>query len=116
MAEKFLVHPAALDGYAGLLERNNGHVSAMKDYLNGPHAEAKGLMGVLFPIQNVTEQLAAWQGEVLADITEKLAATTEGVRETAGTYGEIDHAAATRLDKAATKAPAEADDQEQGEN
>lgn len=114
MTEKFLVHPAALDGYAGLLERNNGHVSAMKDYLNGPHAEAKGLMGVLFPLQNVTEQLAAWQREVLAEITEKLGATTEGVRETAGTYREIDHAAATRMDEAATKAPA--DDQEQGGN
>jgi hypothetical protein len=110
MAEKFLVHPAALDGYAGLLERNNGHVSAMKDYLNGPHAEATGLMGVLFPLQNIAERLAAWQGGVLAEITEKLAATTEGVRDTATTYSEIDHAAGARLDEIAAKAPVDAED------
>jgi hypothetical protein len=44
MAEaQFSVEPDAVRGYAGMLERNLGHIGEMRTYLDGPGSETTDL-------------------------------------------------------------------------
>lgn len=103
--EAFTVHPDALRGYAGLLERNNGYLREMRTYVDGPTSETKGLMGVMFIFQSIAEELASWQRGILNQMTQKLADTTNGVRHAADSYAGTDIKSATELDKTMPTAP-----------
>jgi len=103
--EQFAVHPEALRGYAGLLERNHGYTGRMREYLDGPGSRTEGLMGLMFQFQNLVEGMAAAERDTLATMLAKLGATTQGLRDTADEYAGIDAATAAEMDKIAPKTP-----------
>lgn len=103
--EQFMVHPDALRGYAGLLERNHGYAGAMREYLDGPGSQAEGLMGLMFQFQNLVEGMAKSERETLTTMLTKLGGTIQGLRETADTYAGIDAGAAVEMDKIAPRGP-----------
>jgi Excreted virulence factor EspC, type VII ESX diderm len=103
--EGFAVHPEALRGYAGLLDRNNGYLREMRVYLDGPGSDTRGLMGVMFLFQAMAEELAAWQRGILDQMTQKLADTSNGLRQAADSYATTDTKHATEMDKTTPTAP-----------
>lgn len=107
MAEpaQFVVHPVALRGYAGLLERNAGHVSAMKQHLVGWGYLTADLHGVLGMFVGEIERIADWQCDLLDRIHGKLGDTVRGLEATADTYARTDAGAAADLDRQMPTAP-----------
>ncbi|HEV7648484.1 MAG TPA: hypothetical protein VGP26_10010 [Actinophytocola sp.] len=103
--EQFVVHPEALRGYAGLLERNHGYTGQLREYLDGPGSQAEGLMGLMFQFQNLVEGMVAAERDTLATMLTKLGATVQGLRETADEYADVDAATAAEMDKIAPRGP-----------
>jgi hypothetical protein len=103
--EQFAVRPDALRGYAGLLERNHGHLGEMREYLDGPGSETEGLMGLMFQFQNLVEGMVATERQTLNTMLSKLGATVAGLRSTADDYAGADADSAAELDKAMPKPP-----------
>ena len=103
--EQFAVHPEALRGYAGLLERNHGHTGQMREYLDGPGSRTEGLMGLMFQFQNLVEGMVAAERDTVATMLSKLGATIQGLRETADEYANVDAATAAGMDNIAPTVP-----------
>jgi hypothetical protein len=103
--EQFVVHPDALRGYAGLLERNHGYVGEMRVYLDGPGSQTEGLMGLMVQFQNLVEDMAVAERDTLLTMLAKLSGTIQGLRETADEYASTDTASAAEMDKLAPTAP-----------
>jgi hypothetical protein len=98
-AEGFVVHPEALTGYSGLVQRNAGYLVGMGTYLNNQAGSSEGLEGLMYPLKAITVRLASWQRDILSEMNRKLADTGSGLRSTANGYANTDTKAAAELDK-----------------
>lgn len=98
-AQGFVVHPEALKGCSGLVQRNAGYLVGMRTHLDGQAGLADGLAGLMYPMQEAVRLLADWQHDILTEMNRKLADTGSGLRSTANGYANTDTEAAAELDK-----------------
>ncbi|HEY8373211.1 MAG TPA: type VII secretion target [Pseudonocardiaceae bacterium] len=92
MGESFRVVPDELRGYAGLLQRNAEHFTAIKGYATSEGADTSGFTGVLALLQPAVTGVAHLFGMTLDLAHRKLGEVANALQETASAYEQADQA------------------------
>jgi hypothetical protein len=99
MTEQFRVHPPALVGYSGQVDRNVGYVQQMRAYIADHGSKTDEMEGLLSGLVSGYKPVLEWQLGILQAMLDKLPKTAEGLRQTAGAYEKTDKKKAADLDK-----------------
>ena len=99
VAEGFVVHPEALKGYSGLVQRNAGYLTAMSVHLDDSAGLEDSLQGLMYLMGDVVRLLSTWQRGILTEMNRKLSDTGSGLRSTANGYANTDARTAEKMDK-----------------
>lgn len=99
MAEGFSAEPSELDGYAGQVKRNTGHVDAIHAYLGDAGSDTSEMEGLLAGIANGYKPLVGWQQDILQNMSKGMTGTATALGNAAKQYRKDDDVNSAALDK-----------------
>ncbi|EWC63453.1 hypothetical protein UO65_1130 [Actinokineospora spheciospongiae] len=94
---EFMVETAQLRGYAGLLERNAGHFSAIEGHARDKGGDTSGFTGLLSLLVPVVDGAVGLYAETLKFGHDKMAELHQSLTGAADAYDRADAANVTKM-------------------
>ncbi|WP_199440458.1 hypothetical protein [Umezawaea beigongshangensis] len=99
MGEKFHVVPDELRGYAGLLERNAQHFTAIRGHAVSRGGDTAGFTGLLTLLHPVVTGVAELYAETLDFANQQMVKDAAALTTAADRYAQMDAARATAVSR-----------------